>query len=306
VIGPEEAVEAVHERFGRHQGRRALHAKGNFYRATFNATVDAARLTRAAHMQGQGVDATVRFSNGSGDPTWPDNIADIRGMAVTFHLPDGSRTDISAQSVPRFPVSTPEAFIELLRATDRSAGSLWRFPLFVARHPRVVSTLTINADALRPPSSYAGIPYYAVHAFKWIDPRGAERHVRYRWEPEQTEPRLAKLEARGRGPDYLQEELRQRLSRGPVQFSLMLQLAAQGDPVDDPAAAWPEDRETVTAGILKVTDVQAVDETSAPLVFDPTRVTDGIELSNDPVLLFRPRAYAVSAQRRTGRATPAT
>jgi catalase len=34
------------------------------------------------------------------------------------------------------------------------------------------------------------------------------------------------------------------------------------------------------------------------LVFDPTRVTDGIELSDDPILRFRPRAYSVSVARR--------
>jgi catalase len=36
------------------------------------------------------------------------------------------------------------------------------------------------------------------------------------------------------------------------------------------------------------------------LVFDPTRVTDGIELSDDPILRFRPHAYAESVLRRTG------
>ena len=35
------------------------------------------------------------------------------------------------------------------------------------------------------------------------------------------------------------------------------------------------------------------------LVFDPTRVTDGIELSDDPILRFRPRAYSVSVARRS-------
>jgi catalase len=298
VIGPEEAVEAINQRFGRHPGRRALHAKGNLYRATFNATVDAARLTRAAHMQGQEVDALVRFSNGSGDPSLPDNAPDVRGMAIKFFLPDGSHTDMGAQTVPRFPVSTPDAFIELLRLNSGGVARLWRLPLFLARHRRVLSTLKLNAEALRPPSSYGGIAYHGVHAFKWIDAHGDERFVRYHWEPEQTEPRLAALEARSRGPDYLQQELRERLEKGPVQFSLMLQLAAEGDPVDDPAAVWPEDRETVAAGTLKVTQPQPMDEANAPLVFDPTRLTDGIEVSNDPVLQFRTRVYSVSAARR--------
>ena len=82
----------------------------------------------------------------------------------------------------------------------------------------------------------------------------------------------------------------------------MVQIADERDPVDDPAAVWPEDRESIIVGILKVTEVHTLDDTSGPLVFDPTRLTDGIAPSNDPVLLFRPRPYSVSVQRRTGRA----
>ena len=40
------------------------------------------------------------------------------------------------------------------------------------------------------------------------------------------------------------------------------------------------------------------------LVFDPARVTEGIELSQDQILNFRPRAYAVSVQRRSGAPIP--
>ena len=36
------------------------------------------------------------------------------------------------------------------------------------------------------------------------------------------------------------------------------------------------------------------------VVFDPTRVIDGVELSDDPVLHERPRAYSVSIDRRAG------
>jgi catalase len=300
VITPEQAVDAANERFGRHPGHRALHAKGNLYRATFTATPEGGRLTRAAHMQGQPVDALVRFSNGSGDPALPDYAPDVRGLAVKFFLPDGSRTDIGAQTVPRFPVSTPEAFIELLRLNSGSVSRVWRLPLFLARNRGVRSSLKANISALPPPSSYATIRYYGVHAFKWIDAHGGERYVRYRWDPEEEEPRLAALEARKRGPDYLQEELRSRVLEGRVQFTLMLQLAAEGDPVDDPAAVWPEERETVIAGTLRVTALETEYEQSNVLVFDPVRVTDGIETSNDPVLLFRSPAYSVSVERRTG------
>jgi catalase len=36
------------------------------------------------------------------------------------------------------------------------------------------------------------------------------------------------------------------------------------------------------------------------MVFDPMRLTDGIDPSADPILTARPKAYGVSIERRTG------
>ncbi len=62
---------------------------------------------------------------------------------------------------------------------------------------------------------------------------------------------------------------------------------------------WPSDRPTVQAGTLEVDALPSDPEAAGEvLVFDPTKVSDGIELSRDPILLFRPGAYAISAERR--------
>ncbi len=296
MLSPEQTVDAINRRFGRHAGTRALHAKGLLCRGTFSASPAAARLTRAVHMQGSPVEVWVRFSNGSGDPKANDYEPDVRGMATTFHLPDGTRTDISAQTAPRFPVATHDAFVELVLASEPSAKALWRFPRFLARHPGAIATFRRNAVGLRPPRSFASRPYYAVHAFKWTNADGKECHVRYRWVPEAEEAPISVRDAKRRGPDYLHDELRARLSRGAVRFGLELQLAADGDAVDDPTADWPADRERVIAGTVEITGLAA--DVDDAIVFDPTRLTDGIEPSADPVLAFRPRAYAVSAERR--------
>jgi catalase len=293
---PSDAIGAANEAFGRHPGSRALHAKGTLLTGTFIATPEGARLTRAAHMQGQPVRATVRVSNGSGDPDAADYAPDVRGLAAKLYLPDGSRTDIVAQSAPRFPVHTPEAFVELLRAQ----GAPWKLPLFLARHPGVIGTLPANVPALRPPASYATCTYYGVHAFRFLDSGGGSRYVRYTLVPEAGEQRLGPREARRRGRDYLQDEIRRRVTGGPVRFALELQLAAPSDAVDDPASSWPRDRPRVRAGTLELTGLETERETAGDvLVFDPTRVVDGIELSDDPVLRFRTAAYAESVARRT-------
>jgi catalase len=157
------------------------------------------------------------------------------------------------------------------------------------------------APSLRPPPSYATSTYHGQHAFKWIDSGGGERFVRYRWLPEATEPGISLKEARSRGRDYLREDLERRLERGSIRFELELQLAAAGDPLDDPSAAWPKTRHRVRVGSLELTEHETAREADGDvLVFDPTRVTDGIECSNDPVLLFRPKAYSESVAQRTG------
>jgi catalase len=301
TVTPDQAIDAANEVFGRHPGHRALHAKGTLCAGTFTATPAAAHLTRAAHMQGDPVKVTARVSNASGDPDAPDYMPDVRGLAVKLYLPDGSRTDIVAQSAPRFPVRTPEAFVELMRASEPSAAMPLKFARFLARNPGAAPGLPANAKALLPPASYATIRYYAIHAYRWLDRDGAEHYVRYTFVPEASEPPLAPWQAPRRGRDYLQDEIRERLARGPVRFKLEVQVAepTHGDDVDDPTSVWPKQRVRHTAGTLELTGLDTEREKGTDvLVFDPVRVTDGIELSGDPILRFREHAYSASVARR--------
>ena len=302
MITPEEVVDGVGERYGRHPGYRALHAKGFFCKATFVATPEAAGLTRAAHMQGEPVEATVRLSNGSGKPDSKDDVPDVRGMATQFHLPDGSRTDLSAQTAPHFPVKTPEGFVEAVQANVSGPARAFKIPLFLLRHPSAIPGIKANLDALAPRPSFANHIFFAIHAFKWVNADGAEQFVRYTWVPEAGEEKISPAEGKKRGPDYLREELKERLATGTARFALRLQLAEPGDKTEDPTSSWPDDRRTVEAGTLELNEVIETPEHDGHIdVFDPMRLTDGIEPSDDPILRFRPRAYDVSARRRWDR-----
>ncbi|HEY5316588.1 MAG TPA: catalase family peroxidase [Solirubrobacteraceae bacterium] len=299
-VTPEQAIDAANDVFGRHPGYRALHAKGTLCTGTFTATPAGQRLSRAAHMQGEPVKVTARVSNAGGDPEVPDYSPDVRGLAVKFYLPDGSRTDIVAQSAPRFPARTPEAFVELMRATAPSPSMPLKLARFLAHNPVAVGGLPANTLALLPPASYSTIRYYAVHAYRWVDGDGVGRYVRYTLVPHVTAPALTPWRARRGGPDYLQDDIRDRLAHGPVRFKLELQLAESGDPIEDPTAVWPKQRPVVIAGTLELTGLETERETGTDvLVFDPVRVTEGIELSDDPILRFREHAYSASVARRT-------
>jgi catalase len=299
MTDPAQAIDIINERYGRHPRARALHAKGVWLRGTFTATDEARSLSRAAHLQGAPVPVLARLSNGSGDPDFADYAPDVRGLAVSFELPDGSRTDLVSQSIPRFFNSTPKDFVELVRAnTGRSTA--WRLPAYLLSHPKALRTLPVNRRALNPIPSFANCRFYGVHAFRWDGADGTYRHVRSDWRPADGEARIGVREARGRGRDYLRDELERRLATDAVRYVLDVQIADQGDRVDDPATHWPAERRRVDAGTLELTAI--IDDPEADgsiVVFDPARVTDGIDLTADPVLRFRPQAYSESAARRS-------
>ena len=239
----------------------------------------------------------------------PDYARDGRGMAVKLYLPGEEKTDIVAVSRPTFFVRTPEDFVELMEARrpDPETGQpdMERLGAFLGAHPESAAAIQAALQAM-PPASYAQQRYYGLHAFKWVAPDGSERFVRYRWEPEAGVDELTEDEARERGPDYLRDEIAARVEAGDAAFRLLVQLGEEGDPTDDPTVAWPDEREVVEVGRLEVTAPEHEREHDGDvLVFDPTRVVDGIELSDDQILRFRPHAYSVSVERRSGMPAPA-
>jgi catalase len=291
----EQLVDALQALFGVHPGYRAVHAKGIVCEGTFSPAPTAASVSRAPHLQDVSVPTTVRFSDFAGVPTVPDGdpLASPRGMAIKFHLPGGIDTDVVAQSYDGFPVRTAEEFLVFVRALATSGPPLADF---LASHPQAKRF----AEAPKPvPASFATESYYGVNAFRFTNREGVSRAGRYRIRPEAGEEHLDAAEAARRPGNFLFEELRERLFRGPARFRLLVQLADDGDPIDDGSLPWPEGRRQVELGTIVVTaplaDSAAVERR---LLFDPARLVDGIGLSEDPLPLARSAVYAIAYRRR--------
>ena len=77
--------------------------------------------------------------------------------------------------------------------------------------------------------------------------------MRFSFEPEGGEKTIDEDAAKALGDDYLQTGVLDRCAAGGIRLRLVLQLGEDGDPTDDPTAAWPEERETVVAGQLELT-----------------------------------------------------
>jgi catalase len=150
-----------------------------------------------------------------------------------------------------------------------------------------------------PVASFLETEYSALHAFRFVASDGSSRFGRYRISPELGVRTLEPAEAEAMNPDYLREDLLSRLEEEPGSFTIHIALAGDGDDVNDPTTEWSGSGGEIVAGRLELTGAVEDQEGGCErLLFDPTRLCDGIEASDDPVLLARPRAYAVSSKKR--------
>jgi catalase len=296
---PAELVDALNLVFGKQTHGRAVHAKGVVLEGRFLSNPAAASVSKASHFQ-QAVLVTVRFSNFAGIPTVSDTdaLANPRGLAVKFHLPDGSATDLVTHSFNGFPAASADAFRQFLIALGTSGPEV-AVPTpaerYLAAHPLAKAFL---ASQQPPPVSYATLAYYGVNSVKFTNAQGRVTFGRYRIEPRGGTQLLSAEGSADAAPDYLAEEMRQRVARAPVQFTVRVQIPESGDTIDDPSMAWPDQRTTIEIGVLEITAVVPESEAAErALLFLPAALPAGIEPA-DPMIQARSAAYPVSYARR--------
>ena len=296
---PTQIVDLANKVDGVHPGFRAFHAKGLVVEGTFKASPDAARLSRAALFNGSSIPVTARFSDGAGVPNVPDGTPAMpRGIAIKYHLPGGADTDMVTNSFKFFPVGTGEEFRDLLQAIVASpptAPHPTQLEQFFGSHPNAPKAI----GSLPIPDSFADEEYHGINAFIFVNKSGQRQAVRYVIAPEKL-VHITAEEAAKQSPDYLFDDLAKRLAQKPVVFHLKAVLADPSDQTKDASQPWPDERKVVDLGVLTLTKVAPnSSEAQKKLLFLPTNLTAGIELSDDPLPSVRTAAYSVSYGRRS-------
>jgi catalase len=286
--------------FGLNPGFRPVHAKGLLLSGTFTPAASAKDLTRAPHITRPSTPVVVRFSDSTGIPLIPDNDpnATPRGFAIRFQLAEHVHTDIIAHSTDGFPAHTGDEFLEFLRAIASSdPANLKGSPLeaFLGSHPAALAFVQPRPA----PSSFARESYFGITAMRFINQQGKSRYGRFRILPAAGNDFLDDAAAKAKSPNYLFDELPQRLAKGPITFRIVVQLAEDGDTVDDATIHWPESRTLADFGTFTLNAV--VPDNAAQqkqIIFDPIPRVDGIEPSDDPLLELRAAIYLISGRRR--------
>jgi catalase len=299
-LTPDKFVAAFAPPAGPSLGHRRNHAKGICFTGVFEANGAGSELSRAqVFVRGQ-YPVLGRFNLGTPDANAPDATVRVRGLGVSIATPDGEEWRSAMINPPVFAVSTPQAFYRLLRASHSTDPNAMK--AFAAAHPEFAK---FGDWAKNGPwtGSYAEERYNGLNSFVFIDGSGAEHVVRWSLLPAAQPVAVAPDELAKRGPDFLEQDIAQRVAAAPQRWTMVVTVANAGDRTADPSKPWPADRRTIEVGALVAQHVQAErDGPCRDINFDPTVLPFGIRTSDDPFPAARSAAYAKSYDLRTAEA----
>jgi catalase len=299
-LTPKALVDVLEKNSGAHPGFRRNHSKGVCVTGYFESSNQAREFSSAQVFSEARTPVVGRFALPHGNPYAPDSSVPIRSLALRFTQANGQQWRTGMNSMPVFPVGTPEAFYQLLQASspDPATGKPdpASKPAFFAAHPETAPFLQWGKTA-KPSASYATETYNGLNAFYLVNAAGKRQAVRWSVAP------LAQDAAGASAPeggDFLEKDLVQRLAAGPLRWQLNITLANPGDPTHDASKVWPNDRKVLNAGTLVLESSQPQSNGECRDVnYDPLILPSGIEGSDDPLLVARSAVYAKSYLRRT-------
>jgi catalase len=300
-LTPKKIVAALAPPGGPALGHRRNHAKGICFTGTFAANGDGSALSKARVFTHGQYPMVGRFNLATTDPNAADAMVRVRGLGIQITTPDGEQWRSAMIDAPIFAVSTPQAFYELLTSSGSKDPNAMK--KFIGEHPEF---LAFAGWAKTAPwtSSYAEERYNSLNSFLFVDGSGAKHPIRWSLVPAAQPVPITPEELGKRGPNYLEQEITQRVAAGPQTWSLLVTVARPGDPTADPNKAWPADRRTVNVGTMIVQQIEPErDGPCRDINFDPTVLPAGITTSDDPFPAARSAAYSRSYNSRTAEAS---
>lgn len=281
-------------------GHRRNHAKGVCFTGVFEANGVGSELSHAQVFARGEYPALGRFNLATTNPNVRDGTVRVRGLGLMISTPDGQEWRMAMIDAPVFPVATPQGFYQLLLAQASKDPNA--MPTFAKTHPEIAK-FSNWAKSAPWTGSYAEDRFNSLNSFIFVDGSGAEHAVRWSLLPAAQPVVVAPEELAKRRPDFLEQEITERVRGGPARWTMLVTVANPGDRTADPSQPWPQDRRAVEVGTLIVREIEA--ERNGPcrdINFDPTVLPSGIRTSDDPFPAARSSAYAKSYDRRTAEA----
>lgn len=301
-VTPTKVIKAFENVFGVTIGERRNHTKGTCAIGEFVGEEHVATYSRSGLFSGKSLPVVARFSLAGGNPHAPDTSKSPRGLAIEFSLPDGSIQHMTMLNTPVFGAKNPQTFYDMLvaKTPDPMTGKTdpEKIKAFKVNHPDNEAQAHFMANN-NPPSNYFNSAYYGIHTFKFVNKDNQATLVRWRFVPHDGEKQLSKAELQSMPVNFLEHQLINRSEKSPIKWDMLVTLGRPDDEQNNPTIAWPDNRKEIKAGTLTISKSMVQKGAKCENInFDPLFLSDGIEATNDPILLFRSPSYAISFSKR--------
>ncbi len=296
-------VDTFESLFGVTKGKRRNHTKGFCFSANFSPVTSKIEVYSNSALFQFPSNVTGRFSHSGGSDFAADNIPAEYGMGLSFYFAAGSNAVLSNSQLASFrhlmalntldffPVSNPQSFAQFLQARLEGSTALENFKQANSEFLRFSLHQDKQPKLLQP---YEGHIYNSINSFYLVNDAGFKTPVRFKFVP--TSNRKVVVPPKNQ---FFYENIKRNLDKGAVSWDLLFVVANKDDAINDSSILWEGKHKTINAGQLTITSVNTESEGQCGSInFDPLVLSKGVEPSNDPMLLTRKKAYAISQKRR--------
>ena len=303
------------QRFARERiPERVVHARGTGMHGEFVATEDISDLTKASLFEeGKTTPVLVRISTVIHSKGSPETLRDPRGFATKFYTDEGN-WDLVGNNLPVFFIRDAIKFPDMVHSlkpspvTNKQDAN--RVFDFFSHVPEATHMFTWVYSDYGTPASLREMDGFGVHAYKFINKKGAVNYVKFQWKSQQGINNLnAKQASAVQAKDFSHatNDLYANIAKGNYpKWDLYIKVM---DPKDlgnhsynplDATKVWDDVKDKkVGTMTLNRTPNNFFQETEQA-AFAPANLVPGIEPSEDRLLQGRVFSYADTQMYRLG------
>ncbi len=284
-------VDSFEKLFGVTEGKRRNHTKGFCFDAVLIPDVSVMQQYSNSSLF-SGESAVIgRLSHKGGNHMAADDKAAEYGMGLSFALPSGETHLMSMNTLDFFPVATPEAFAQLMRAKAQGSAAVKAFKQKSTDLQRFKAHGATKSKRLVP---YEGSTYNSLNSFYLVNADGVKTAVRWSFEP--VVQQAVVMEPK---QDFFFDNMQKNLADHGVTWNMVVTLANDGDVIDNAALPWKGKHKKLLAAKLKVVSISSEQQGQCETInYDPLVLSQGFAPSADPLLQARRNSYAISFGRR--------
>ncbi|MEA2376121.1 MAG: catalase [Thermoleophilaceae bacterium] len=301
---------------------RVVHARGFLSYGYFEAygkvgDEPISKYTRAKLFQEEGkrTDVALRFSTVAGGRDSSEAARDPRGFAVKFYTEDGN-WDLVGNNLGVFFIRDAMKFPDFIHSQKPDPVTFRQEPNrqldFISQSPEALHMAMLLYSPRGLPAGYRFMQGFGVNTYKWVNAQGDTVLVKYHWIPKQgvkswTAADAAAVQADDLGPHS--KDLFEAIERGDYpEWELRVQIISDDehaeldfDPLDD-TKVWPENEvEPRPVGRMVLNrNVQNVFAENEQIAFGTGVLVDGLDFSDDKMLVGRTFSYSDTQRHRVG------